>query len=317
MFEYAPFDGLSRRDALKLAAAGVSAVSLSGWLDVLARARRPASHQDTSRCILLWMDGGPSHKDTFDLKPGTEDGGEFKPIATSVPGIQISEHFPKFAKLMKHAAILRGMTTGEGAHGRAKYYMHTGYREGQGGLVYPSLGSHRRRRSWADAEFAAAELRHRRQPQPTAPASSAPRYQPLDRQRPDARRREPQAAGRRRRSSTTASACWRRWRRRSTATTRPTPAPAHQTTYQRAVTLMQSKEAKAFDLSQEPAAVAQGLRRAASSARAACWPAGWSRRASLRRGRPRRLGHAPEQLRPRQEPVAAGRSGHVSASSPT
>src|SRR5262249_53460834 len=92
-------------------------------------------------CTLLWMDGGPSHKDTFDLKPGTKDAGEFKPIPTSVPGIQISEHFPQLAQLMDHGAILRGMSTGEGAHGRAKYYLHTGYKEGQGGLVYPSLGS--------------------------------------------------------------------------------------------------------------------------------------------------------------------------------
>ena len=48
-----------------------------------------------------------------------------------MPGIQISEHFPKVARLMNHAAILRGMSTGEGAHGRAKYYMHTGYKEGR------------------------------------------------------------------------------------------------------------------------------------------------------------------------------------------
>src|SRR5581483_3102905 len=106
---------LSRRDWLKLSAAGVSAVSLSGWLKVLAgrAAQTPTRHKS---CILLWMDGGPSHKDTFDLKPDTKDGGEFKPIATAVPGIQISEHFPKFAKVMNYAALLRGMSTNEGAH---------------------------------------------------------------------------------------------------------------------------------------------------------------------------------------------------------
>ena len=131
---------LSRRDALKLAAAGVSGLSLSGWFNVLAQGVA-AQKTKTKRCVLLWMDGGPSHKDTFDMKPGTANAGSFQPIDTSVPGIQISEHFPKFAPLMKHAAILRGMSTGEGAHGRAKYNMHTGYREGQGGVVYPSLGS--------------------------------------------------------------------------------------------------------------------------------------------------------------------------------
>src|SRR5438477_8304370 len=132
--------GLSRRDFLKLTAAGVSATSLSGWFPVLA-ARAALSGTKHKACVLLWMDGGPSHLDTFDMKPGTPNAGEFKPIETSVPGIQISEHLPKFAKLMHHGAILRGMSTSEGAHGRAKYYMHTGYKEGVGGLVYPSLGS--------------------------------------------------------------------------------------------------------------------------------------------------------------------------------
>src|SRR5688572_19658262 len=98
---------LSRRDFFSLSAAGVGAASLSGWLNVLA-ARAAAGGVKHKSWILLWMDGGPSHKDTFDLKPGTKDGGEFKPIPTSVPGIQVSEHFPKFARQMQHAAILRG-----------------------------------------------------------------------------------------------------------------------------------------------------------------------------------------------------------------
>jgi hypothetical protein len=131
---------LSRRDALKLAAAGVTSVSLSGWLNVLATqaAQQTSKHK---ACILLWMAGGPSHKDTFDLKPGTSNGGPYKPISTSVPGVQISEYFPKLARLMNHAAILRGMSTSEGAHDRASYFMHTGYRVGQGGVNYPTLGS--------------------------------------------------------------------------------------------------------------------------------------------------------------------------------
>src|SRR5262245_15805432 len=129
-----------RRDFLRLSSMGVLGASLSGWLGPLA-ARAAQTRAKTKSCILLWMDGGPSHKDTFDLKPGTKDAGDFKPISTSVPGIQISEHFPKFAQQMEHAAILRGMNTSEGAHARAKYHLHTGYREGQGGLVYPSIGS--------------------------------------------------------------------------------------------------------------------------------------------------------------------------------
>src|SRR5439155_23960721 len=99
-----------------------AATSMSAWLTGLARdaAQTQTKHK---ACIVLWMDGGPSHKDTFDMKPGTKDGGTFQPIATSVPGLQISEHLPKVAKVMQHGAVLRGMSTGEGARGRARYYL--------------------------------------------------------------------------------------------------------------------------------------------------------------------------------------------------
>src|SRR5947209_16429816 len=130
----------SRRDFLRFAAAGAALTSTSGWIDVLA-AHAAGARTKHKSCILLWMEGGPSQKDTFDMKPGTKDAGEFKPIATSVPGIQISEHFPKLAQQMQHAAIVRSMSTPEGGHARAKYYMHTGYRSGVGGLTHPSLGA--------------------------------------------------------------------------------------------------------------------------------------------------------------------------------
>src|SRR5271155_4899010 len=131
--------GLSRRDMLKLAATGAGASAFSGWMPVLAahaaqatsQASQPVRHK---KCILLWMDGGPSHKDTFDLKPGTADAGDFRPIPTDVSGIEVSEHFPKLARHMRDVAVVRGMSSGEGAHGRARYYLHTGYREGSGGV---------------------------------------------------------------------------------------------------------------------------------------------------------------------------------------
>src|SRR5260221_9547519 len=134
------FNSFPRRDFLRLSSLGVLAPSISGWLAPLA-AQAAETRAKTKSCILLWMDGGPSHKDTFDMKPGTKDAGEFKPIKTSVPGIEISEHLPNIAKIMNLAAILRGMSTSEGAHGRAKVHLHTGYKEGVGGLVYPSLGA--------------------------------------------------------------------------------------------------------------------------------------------------------------------------------
>src|SRR5438552_6186123 len=131
---------ITRREMMRLSAAGVAGFCASNWLDVLA-ARAQESGRPTKNCILLWMAGGPSHKDTFDLRPGTDQGGPFRQIQTNVNGIQISEHFPQFARLMNHAAIIRSMSTPEGAHARASYNMHTGYREGQGGIVYPSLGA--------------------------------------------------------------------------------------------------------------------------------------------------------------------------------
>lgn len=131
----------TRRDFLKLSAAGVFAPTLSGWLPVLAKAAPEGGKGKAKSCILLWMDGGPSHKDTWDLKPDSKGAGEFKPIKTSAPGIEICEHLPKVAKVMDHGVLVRSMTTPEGAHARAKYYMHTGFREGQGGVIYPSVGS--------------------------------------------------------------------------------------------------------------------------------------------------------------------------------
>jgi hypothetical protein len=86
---------LTRRDWLRLSTAGVVSYSLSGWLEALA-ADTATDPQRRRACILLWMNGGPSQMDTFDLKPGHENGGPFKEIATAVPGIRISAYTPGF-----------------------------------------------------------------------------------------------------------------------------------------------------------------------------------------------------------------------------
>lgn len=130
---------LTRRELAKMAAFGLIPGTLSGWFSQLATAAA-ADPQRKRSCILLWMSGGPSQMDTFDLKPGHANGGPFKPIDTSVPGIQISEHLPKLAQQMEHCSILRGMSTKEGDHTRATYFMHTGYLP-QGPVQYPTLGS--------------------------------------------------------------------------------------------------------------------------------------------------------------------------------
>src|SRR6516165_9906164 len=130
---------LTRREWLTLTSAGVVGYSLSGWLGRLAADTADDPKRGRS-CILLWMNGGPSQTDTFDLKPGHANGGPFKEIATDVPGIKISEHLPKIAKQMKHLSIIRSMTTKEGDHNRATFYMRTGYRP-TGPIQYPPLGA--------------------------------------------------------------------------------------------------------------------------------------------------------------------------------
>jgi hypothetical protein len=130
---------LSRRDLLKLSAAGVVGYSLSGWFENMAHAAagNPARKR---ACILLWMNGGPSQMDTFDLKPGHANGGPYKEIATAVPGIKISEYLPKIAKHTDRMALIRSMKTKEADHGRATYQMRTGHIPG-GPVQYPTLGS--------------------------------------------------------------------------------------------------------------------------------------------------------------------------------
>jgi hypothetical protein len=128
----------TRRDWLRLAAAGVAARSASGWIETLAAAA--AAHPARRRaCILLWMYGGPSQLDTFDPKPGHDNGGPFKAISTAVPGVYISEHLPKIAGKMKQLALVRSMTSKEGDHGRATYYLRTGYLP-QGQVQHPAIG---------------------------------------------------------------------------------------------------------------------------------------------------------------------------------
>lgn len=130
---------VSRRDMLKVLAAGAAGASSSGWMEALAN--ETANHPQRRRaCILLWMNGGPSQMDTFDLKPGHANGGPIQEIQTSVPGIRISEHLPRVARNMQDMALLRTMTSREGDHARGTFLMRTGYLP-QGAIQFPSIGS--------------------------------------------------------------------------------------------------------------------------------------------------------------------------------
>ncbi len=127
----------SRRDWLRLSTMGAFGASMSGWLENLAASASPERKRS---CILLWMNGGPSQLDTFDLKPGQLNGGPYKEIATNVPGIKISEHLPRLSRHMNDMVLIRSMRTKEADHGRATYYLRTGYVPG-GPVHYPTLGS--------------------------------------------------------------------------------------------------------------------------------------------------------------------------------
>jgi len=130
---------LSRRDLFKLAAAGYAGYSMSVWIERLA-AETATNPQRKKSCILLWMSGGPSQMDTFDLKPGHANGGPYKEIESAVPGIHISEHLPRLAAHMEDMALIRSMSTKEGDHTRATFYLRSGYLP-QGPIQYPPLGS--------------------------------------------------------------------------------------------------------------------------------------------------------------------------------
>src|SRR5438128_173108 len=172
---------LTRREWLKLTAAGVVGYSLSGWLEALAN----DTAMDPKRrraCILLWMNGGPSQMDTFDLKPDHAHGGPFKAIDTSVTGMQVSEHLPKLAKLGQHLAIIRSMSTKEADHGRATYTMRTGRAPG-GPIQYPALGALvAKELEPSDAElpsFASIAPSRFLSPGAYGPGFLGPRYAPL------------------------------------------------------------------------------------------------------------------------------------------
>jgi hypothetical protein len=242
------FTDSSRRDFLKVLGAAGFGAGLSGWMNVLAGHAAETKAKSKS-CILLWMDGGPSHKDTFDMKPGTKDAGEYKPISTSVTGLQISEHFPKLAPLMNHAALLRGMSTPEGAHPRAKFYMHTGYREGVGGVSYPGLGS-----------IVSKELGKPDFPMPNYVAVGNRSYGAgfLGAKHAPLIVNDPSRGVEDLKSSLTDKGFANRMglleemEENFLRTQKAESIKDHEIIYQRAVKLMQSKEAKAFDLSLEP-----------------------------------------------------------------
>ena len=139
-----------RRHWLQLGVAGLDGGSFANLLQLreTCAAHLPANKKPSS-CILIWMDGGPTHFETFDPKPEApvEIRGEFQPINTNVAGIQICEHLPQLASIANKYAIVRSVCHNQGNHGAGNHYMMTGAPPripvGCGAFVsfHPSLGS--------------------------------------------------------------------------------------------------------------------------------------------------------------------------------
>ncbi len=127
-------DGIVRRDFLRLGVLGGFGLSLP-LLRRATAAREPSrgTFGKAKRCVLLFLTGGPPQHDTWDLKPAApaEVRGELKPIATTVPGIQISELFPQLARHADKYCIVRSVTHADSVHTSAGYTMLTGMRHPQ------------------------------------------------------------------------------------------------------------------------------------------------------------------------------------------
>ncbi|MDR3635654.1 MAG: DUF1501 domain-containing protein [Isosphaeraceae bacterium] len=109
-----------------------------------------ASGPKAKRCVVVWLNGGPSHIDTFDPKPGAATNGPFSPIDTAVAGVRICEHLPKLAAQANHWAFVRSLTSKEADHERAYQFLHTGNLP-QETVEYPALGAVMARR-WSGVE---------------------------------------------------------------------------------------------------------------------------------------------------------------------
>jgi hypothetical protein len=130
-------DGRSRRDFLKIGGLAMGGLSLPGLLQAEAQARGADTTEGRGvgsphkSVIMIYLAGGLAHQDTFDLKPDAPDGirGEFKPIATRLPGVQIGEHLPRIAGVMDKLAVIRSIVGLRDEHSSAQSV--TGYPRAQ------------------------------------------------------------------------------------------------------------------------------------------------------------------------------------------
>lgn len=138
MFETQATD---RRQMLRALGLGMLGTTASTWFAPLASAARQAANETGRRrhCILLWMNGGPSQTDTFDMKPQHTNGGPFKEISTAAAELRFSEHLPGLAQHADRLAVVRSLVTKEGDHARGAHVVRTGFAP-TGDITYPAVG---------------------------------------------------------------------------------------------------------------------------------------------------------------------------------
>jgi hypothetical protein len=155
-------DGISRREILRVGGLAFTGLTWPDWLRARATAASKATIGRASAlgrfgkaraCILVFNYGGPSHLDIWDLKPDSpaEVRGEFRPIATNVPGLSITEHLPRLARLANRYAVVRSVTHRDNDHAIGAYYALTGHHHPKNAILgieppatpqdLPSLGS--------------------------------------------------------------------------------------------------------------------------------------------------------------------------------
>ncbi len=143
-------NGTSRRDFLQVGLSSLGGLTLPQLLNLRAEASdNPSKTANDTRCILVWLDGGPSHYETFDPKPEAPDEirGEFGTVKTSVPGVHFCELVPQLAKSLDKYTVVRSIAHKQNNHGAGNHYLMTGRPTpvpvGCGAHVtfHPSLGS--------------------------------------------------------------------------------------------------------------------------------------------------------------------------------
>ena len=132
----------TRRSFVSGAAKSILGVGMLPMLPKISRAGvRDATQGGTAKSVIyVYLNGGMSHIDSFDTKPGSETQGPVEALKTSADGVRVSQYFPQMAKQMHHVSVVNSLNSTAGAHAQGRYYMHTGYTL-RGTVRHPDLGA--------------------------------------------------------------------------------------------------------------------------------------------------------------------------------